>query len=395
MCHMNKLYYTQKEIASGIVDFLKKVGITKKTQLKIIPFIVIGMIVSESVVTSDIAKKLKDEFSLVQHASVIKRIYRFFNNKIFDIYHFYDLVISFVIKNFKIKHPDNKVFISFDHMFCKNHFTILMFSLRIGKQSIPLWFRCFKGKHDSDAYNTKLFKDGIDYCINLFKHLNPKIIFLADRFFDTVPLLSHIASQNCYFAIRAKAYFTTKVLVYDKNEKHKLWKYLHELPHYIYKPSYFYNVPFSKDHKFLLNIAISPKSRTNDEPWFILTNLSPNEAIRAYSKRFGGIEFLFKSQKSNGFYLESTSISNLKAFETMYGLCCFASLFLTIIGSHYCKNQYGRQYRNCKIENIKNRSDKTKDRIRSYFEIGLILFNKAYYSSIYIFIPFTFKLWDI
>lgn len=392
---MNKLYYTQKEIASNIVTFLKKVGINRKTQLNIIPFIVIGMIVSESVVSSDIAKKLKDNFSFIQHTSVVKRIYRFFNNKIFNVYHFYDLIISFVIKNFKIKHQDNKVFISFDHMFCKNHFTVLMFSLRIGKQSVPLWFRCFKGTRDPKAYSTELIKSGIDYCVNLFKHLNPKIIFLADRFFDTVPLLFHITSKNCFFAVRAKANFSSKVLIYDNKEKHNLWKCLNELPHYTYKPSYFYNVPFTKDYKFPVNIAISPKSRTDNEPWFILTNLPPNEAIKAYSKRFGAIEFLFKSQKSNGFYLESTSISNLKAFETMYGLCCFASLFLNIIGSHYCKNQYGRQYKNCKIENIKNRSNKTKDRIRSYFEIGLILFNKAYYSSIYIFIPFTFKLWDI
>lgn len=392
---MNKLYYTQKEIASNIVTFLKKVGIKRKTQLNIIPFIVIGMITSESVVSSDIAKKLKDNFSFVQHSSVVKRIYRFFNNRIFNVYLFYDLIISFVIKNFKIKHPDNKVYISFDHMFCKNHFTILMFSLRIGKQSIPLWFRCFKGKHDPNAYNTELFKNGIDYCINLFKHLNPKIIFLADRFFDTVPLLSHITSRNCYFAVRAKANFSTKVLVYDRNEKHKLWKCLNELTRYVYKPSYFHNVPFTKDYEFPINIAISPQSRTDNEPWFILTNLPPHDAIKAYSKRFGAIEFLFKSQKSNGFYLESTSISNLKAFETMYGLCCFASLFLSIIGINYCKNQYGIQYKNCKIENIKNRSNNTKNRIRSYFEIGLILFNKSYYSSVYIFIPFTFKLWDI
>jgi len=50
----------------------------RKTQLKIIPYIVIGMILSESSIASDIAKILKDDFSLVQHDSVIKRIRRFF-----------------------------------------------------------------------------------------------------------------------------------------------------------------------------------------------------------------------------------------------------------------------------------------------------------------------------
>ncbi len=391
---MNKLYNTQKDFASKIIDFLKKVGIERKTQLKIIPFIILGMILSESVVSSDIAKKLKDDFSLVQHDSVVKRINRFLNNKIFNVYHFYDLIISYIINNFKIKHIDKKVFISFDHMYCKDHFTVLMFTLRIGKQSVPLWFRCFKGKNDPEAFQETLIKSGIDYCINLFKHLNPKIIFLADRGFDSPSLLSYIDSKNCFFAIRLKANFSYKVLVFDKKEKNKIWKNINVLTHYVYKPAYYENIIFTKEKEVCLNLAISP-SNGLDEPWFILTNLKPNEAIRAYAKRFGGIEFFFKSQKSNGFYLECNSLSNLKAFETMYGLCCFASIFISILGIHYCKNQYGRQYRYTKIENIKNRSNNVKDRIRSYFEIGLILFNKAFSSSVYIFIPFTFKLWDI
>ncbi len=77
---MNKLYNTQSSFASNIVSFLRKVGINRKTQLNIIPFIVLGMILSESVVSSDIAKKLKDDFSSVNHDSITKRIYRFFIN---------------------------------------------------------------------------------------------------------------------------------------------------------------------------------------------------------------------------------------------------------------------------------------------------------------------------
>ena len=75
---MNKVYNTQEEIASEMKDFLLKSNPSiRKTQLKIIPFISLGMILSESSVASDIAKTLKDEFSLVQHESVIRRIKRF------------------------------------------------------------------------------------------------------------------------------------------------------------------------------------------------------------------------------------------------------------------------------------------------------------------------------
>ena len=57
---MNKLYNTQAEITNKIREFLKNnVPNLRKTQLNIIPEIIFGMIFSESVVSTDIAKCLK------------------------------------------------------------------------------------------------------------------------------------------------------------------------------------------------------------------------------------------------------------------------------------------------------------------------------------------------
>ena len=92
---MNKVYNTQEQIANKLKEFLLKSNPDiRKTQLKIIPYVSIGIILSESSVVSDIAKNLKDDFSLVQHESVIRRIKRLFKNKLFDPYKFYDNVIS-------------------------------------------------------------------------------------------------------------------------------------------------------------------------------------------------------------------------------------------------------------------------------------------------------------
>ncbi len=125
MCHMNQIYNTQNDLASKIQIFLKKVfPDIRKTQLKIIPFIIIGMILSESVVTSDIAKNLKDDFSFIQLDSVIRRIRRFFTNKLFNPELFYRKVILFVIQNYKKKHSDQRVHIIFDHMYSKDNYTV-------------------------------------------------------------------------------------------------------------------------------------------------------------------------------------------------------------------------------------------------------------------------------
>ena len=126
---MFKVYNTQNDIASSLQNFLLNVDPNiRKTQLNIIPFISLGMILSESSVASDIAKSLKDEFSLVQHDSVIRRIKRLFKNKFFDPYHFYDLVIRYVISNYKPKHNDRRIHISFDHMFSHDNYTCLLYT---------------------------------------------------------------------------------------------------------------------------------------------------------------------------------------------------------------------------------------------------------------------------
>ena len=165
---MNKLYNNQNDVATKIHEFLLKCGIFRKTQLKIIPFIIIGMILGESSVASDIAKNLKNDFSFVQLDSVIKRIKRFFTNKLFNPYDFYDKIIRHVISTYKKKHNDNRVHIIFDHMFSHDNYTVFMITMRIGKQGIPLWFRCFKGKNDSDAFQLSLLKEGISYVSSLF-----------------------------------------------------------------------------------------------------------------------------------------------------------------------------------------------------------------------------------
>ena len=148
-----RVYNTQEQIASKMKKFLLISNPNiRKTQLKMIPYVSIGMILSESSVASDIAKNLKDDFSLVQHESVIRRIKRLFKNKLFDPYKFYDDVIRYVISNYKPKHDDKRIHITFDHMFSHDNYTIFMISMRVGKQGIPLWFRCFKNKNDSYAF---------------------------------------------------------------------------------------------------------------------------------------------------------------------------------------------------------------------------------------------------
>lgn len=126
-----KSYNTQDKISSSFQKFFSNIFNLSKSHLKNLSFIIIAMISAESIVSSDMARKLKDAFSLIHLESVERRFRRFFKSFSSIAYSFYDAFIRFIISNFSVKHSDNKIHISFDHMFCKNKFTILLFSLRI------------------------------------------------------------------------------------------------------------------------------------------------------------------------------------------------------------------------------------------------------------------------
>lgn len=385
---MNKVYNTQKDIARCFEKFFQKImPIMRKTQLKIIPFILHGMIVSESLVPLDIAKVLKDDFSLVQIESIIKRIKRLFTNKYFNPYDFYDEIIKHVIANYKKKHNDKRVHIIFDHMFYRDNYTVFMITMRVGKQGIPLWFRCFKGKECPEAYQEELIKSGITYVSKLFNN-NFDLIFLADRWFNSLGLMKHINFLGNTYILRLKK--NIKVLHFDKKEGHKIWKWLNELPKYKYHAKTYNEIEFTED-KYITNIVISDSIDT-DDPWILVTNGNSKRAIKDYSYRFGGIESVFKNQKSNGFYLENTVNCSLDYFKSMYCFACIGVLYLTILGSDYSKNT--RCYKHTKIKtHTKVRG--IKIRIKSLFNTGLTLFHRAFESLKYVKLSFKFILYDI
>ena len=384
---MNKFYNNQNKFAIGFKNFLiKSIPNIRKTQLNIIPYIILGMIISESCVPSDIAKVLKDEFSSIHFDSIIKRIRRFFSNKLFKPYIFYRHLIVYVLKSFVPKHSDKVLYITFDHMFSKHNYTVFMMTLRVGTFGIPIYFKCFKDVSNNDAFKFNTIESGIRSVSALFKNTDFKLVFLADRWFGSFKILRIIDELKHIYCIRLKG----NIIVYKDGNKLKAKKLKHRKYH-----SVIHKDVLITDERYKTNIVYSPTNNTKD-PWIIVTNGDPSKALKSYSYRFGSIETMFKAQKSNGFNLEKISNSSLESFETMYTLVCTCILYLTILGIDYSKNT--RCYRNVKIETHKTYiidGKKIKKRIMSLFNVGLTLFKLAFNSLNYIRIPLTFKLYDV
>ena len=323
------------------------------------------MISAESIVASDIARKLKDNFSLVQLESIERRFRRFFNSFSSLAYSFYSSFISYIISKFSIKHSDNKIHISFDHMFCKEKFTILLFSIRIGKQGIPLWFRCFKSIYNPDAFSLELIKKGISFCANLFSDKSYHVIFLADRWFAKIDILSHIQNIGCFCCIRSIDDFSYS---FYTTHGHLRSSYLRDIVPSKYHSKILKDVLYTRK-LFKTTIVVSSYLST-DEPWYLVTNDDPSRAVRNYSYRFGSIECIFKSQKSNGFRLESTNTKKIEHFISLFTLMCVALVWLTILGTDYVKNKH---HYSIKIRDTKKHKDNSYSRLFSFFNLGLTI----------------------
>lgn len=180
--------------------------------------------------------------------------------------------------------------------FAKINILFFYFLFALVNNGIPLWFRCFKGKHNPEAYKMDLIKEGISFCKNLFDGKNYHIIFLADRWFPYIEILSHIESIGCYYCIRSKSYFT---ISYYDNKNNLVTSHLRDIKPLKHSAKVLKDVFYTRK-KFKTNIVISNSSNTNDL-WYLVTNDATNRAIRNYSYRFGSIETIFKSQKSNRF----------------------------------------------------------------------------------------------
>ena len=273
-------------------------------------------------------------------------------------------------------------------MYCRDKFTIFLLSLRIGKQGIPLWFRCFKGIDNPDAFRLSLINQGISYVHSLFNNKKCNLIFLADRWFNFREIMQHIDSLGDTYCIRTKSNVAIEV---DNFHDADIISSIADIEPFFSKSIYFDSVRITS-FKFQTKLAVS-KTASHKEPFFILTNGNTREAIKHYGYRFGSIEFIFKNQKSNGFYLESTKMRNIQSFTTLFTLVCVAVLWLTILGADYSKNK--NHFKNYLKIRCSKKNGACSKRTLSLFNTGLLYFNLAYCCTKYAVIKCNFLLYDV
>lgn len=277
---MFKLYNTQSQIANNIRVFLKENTTSlHKPQLNFLPEVLFGMILSESSVASDISKTLKENFTLIQQDSIIKRIHRLFNNSRYKGKELFSEIVRYIISNYKFSHSDKRVHIIIDHMYSKDNYTVLLLSMRIGKQGFPIYFECFEGVNNPIAFADSTIIKAINTVNDLFSHYDFDLIFLADRWFNSSSLLSHIDSLGHTYVIRLKDNLST--LIFDEKEGHNIRKQTGDLFAYQFHSVFYENVILYDSNPITTSIVRSKRSGVK-EAWIIATNGDPKRAIKDF-----------------------------------------------------------------------------------------------------------------
>lgn len=218
---------------------------------------------------------------------------------------------------------------------------------------------------------------------DLWEGRDYNIIYLADRWFQNYEVMKYIEEIGATYCIRIKSNLGFYIYNYEKLAGSARDVEAKE------EEQYFDKVMLTR-HRNMTKLAVSKKS-DNKEAIYVLTNGKVEEGIKNYSYRYGSIEFVFKNQKTNGFYLESTKMRNLQSFKTMFGMMCVALLWVTILGVEYSVNQEKEE---SKVKIRCYKKDK-KERIFSLFKTGLLYFNLCFNTYGVPKIRSDFLLWEI
>lgn len=193
---------------------------------------------------------------------------------------------------------------------------------------------------------------------------------------------------GCFYCIRAKSFFTYSFY----NSRGKLiTKHLADIKPVAQHSKVLKDVFFTRS-LFKTNIVVPTYSNHSDDIWYLVTNDNTSKATKNYSYRFCSIECIFKSQKSNGFRLESTNTNLIEHFISLFTIMCVALTWLSIIGSDYVKNKKGYHIR---IRDVHHHKNKKPTRLYSIFNLGLTIFNLCYYNTVDFTLKFNFVLFDI
>ena len=194
----------------------------------------------------------------------------------------------------------------------QRHVNMLMVSVYVEGRAIPLfWIVWDQGGSSSYAQWTAVLSPVITALQKQAWCADIPIIVVADREFAS-PRLAQWLKQTYHLdsVVRLKR----SAYLCDQDQSIQLVALLAHLPQGTTR--HYRQVTVTKASDFLVNVTLSWGMQYDEPLMLVATSIGAEQAVRTYEKRFG-IEPMFNDQKSNGFDIEGTKVTDPKRIETL------------------------------------------------------------------------------
>jgi hypothetical protein len=185
-----------------------------------------------------------------------------------------------------------------------------MVSASVQKRAFPIFWTLLD---KNGASNLVAQQQVLRPVIRLLKRY--KLVIVGDREFHSIELAQWLHCQHLTFVFRQKCSTTFR-------EKRQPFQSLDSIPVQPGIHLFYQRVGFTQKKGFSrFNLVASGqrkyRSKQEDEPWYLLTNLPDLKSVSGvYSKRYG-IEAMFKDGKTGGYNLEDCQASRDKLIALM------------------------------------------------------------------------------
>lgn len=291
-------------------------------RLRTLCWLINGIVGSKSCHLNKIASKMVDK---AKDESRVDRLRRFLKNEGID----YDIYYLPFCKDLLSAFADRPMLIAIDGSVVGRGCMCLMMSLLYRNRALPLVWLVVKQKkgHMDQRLHLKLFAE-----LKTLIPSNSQVTLLGDGEFDGTNWQAEINDYGWQYVMR-----TAKNAILIEDGEEFIFKEIG-----VASGENWFSIPevhFTRKAYGPVH-ALVWWQRKHEAPIYLITNVElAVEACRYYKKRFH-IETFFSDQKSRGFNLQKSRLSNPKRIQRFLIAACLAYLWMIYLGELALQNQW-------------------------------------------------------
>jgi hypothetical protein len=286
-----------------------------QARLRTIAWLMVGMMMSQSVHLSHIARKIPSEG---QQTSIVKRLSRLLQNGALRVREWYSPVATALLSDVVASGQGVRLII--DGTKIGGGHRLLMVAVAYRRRSLPLAWTWVRG---SRGHSLAMTQCALFAYIRTLLPAGARVLVVGDSEFGSVELMRHFKQWEWDYVLRQKG------RTHLSAQEAQVWQRFDTLVQQPGQSLWLEDVRFTQ--RFALPVNLLAYWQPGEKhPWLLATNLATKQQTLAAYRHRMWIEEMFADFKRHGFDLESTHLrhflrlSRLTLFVALLYLWCIA-----------------------------------------------------------------------